>query len=133
MKILDVELEYDFLDADLLEKYEKENQKLADTIKDPQKYEGLSTADSIRVQCKIVDEFFDALFGKGTADQLFHGKAHIGHHMEAFGQMAEAAKNSSQDFARIEEKYSKNRAERRSENKQKNKTYHQHHKHGNKK
>lgn len=133
MKILGEELEYDFLDADLLEKYEKENQKLVDTIQEPEQYEGLSTADSMRLQCKIVDEFFDALFGKGTADKLFGGKAHIGHHMEAFGQMAESAKQSGQDLAQIEEKYTKNRAERRKDHKQKFKNYNHHHNNGNKK
>ena len=113
MNILGVELEYDFFDADQLEAYERETQKVADDIKEPTQYEGKSTADSLRIQCRIVDNFFDALFGAGTAQKIFKGKANIRDHLEAFGIMAQGAKNARRELDEIEDKYTPNRAERR--------------------
>lgn len=113
MNILGVELDFDFFDADQLEIYERENLKVAEDINEPTQYEGKNTADSIRIQCRIVDNFFDALFGAGTAQKIFNGKANIRDHMEAFGIMAQAARESRGDLEAIEEKYSPNRAERR--------------------
>ena len=113
MNILGVELEFDFLDADQLEAYERENQKVADDIKEPTQYEGKSTADALRIQCRIVDRFFDAVFGAGTSQKLFRGKANIRDRMEAFGIVAQCARESRGELDAIEEKYDSNRAGRR--------------------
>jgi len=113
MNIFGVELEYDFFDADQLEIYERENEKVATDIKEPKQYEGKSTADALRIQCRIVDNFFDALFGAGTAQKIFKGKANIRDHMEAFGIMAQGAIDARAELDEIEDKYTPNRAERR--------------------
>lgn len=113
MKIFDVELDFDFLDADQLEIYERENQRVAEDINEKSQYEGKSTADSLRIQCRIVDRFFDAVFGEGTAEKLFHGKNNIRDHMEAFGIVAQGARNARAEFDAMEDKYSPNRAQRR--------------------
>lgn len=112
MTILGVELEYDFLDADQLEVYERENQKVAEDINEPTQYEGKSTADSIRIQCHVVDRFFDAVFGAGTAQKLFKGKANIRDHLEAFGIVAQGARDARGELDEVEEKYAPNRAAR---------------------
>lgn len=121
MNILGVELEYDFFDADQLEVYERENQKAANDIKDLTQYEGKSTADAIRIQCHIMDLFFDVVFGEGTARRLFHGKANIRDHLEAFGQVAQGAMEARGELDAIEDKYTPNRAERRQEERDKRK------------
>ena len=113
MNIFGTELEYDFFDADQLEVYERENQKVADTIKEPTQYEGKSTADAIRIQCRIVDDFFNAVFGAGTAQKIFKGKSNIRDHMEAFGIVAASAMDARGELDAIVDKYSPNRAERR--------------------
>lgn len=113
LNVLGLELEYDFFDADQLEVYERENKKVAEDIGDMGQYEGKSTADAIRIQCRIVDGFFDAVFGEGTAKRLFHGKANILEHMEAFGTVAQGANNARAEFEALEDKYTPNRAERR--------------------
>ena len=113
LNVLGVELEYDFFDADQLEIYERENKKVAEDIGDMAQYEGKSTADAIRIQCRIVDKFFDNVFGEGTAKRLFHGKANILEHMEAFGTVAQGASSARAEFEAIEDKYTPNRAERR--------------------
>ena len=121
MNIFGVELEYDFFDADQLEIYERENAKVAEDIKEPTQYEGKSTADALRIQCRIVDNFFDAVFGSGTAQKLFKGKANIRDHMEAFGIVAKKAEDSNVEFNGVLDKYTPNRAERRQAEKQQQK------------
>ncbi|MBD5504593.1 MAG: AP endonuclease [Lachnospiraceae bacterium] len=122
MNILGVELEFDFFDADQLEAYERENQKVADDIKEPTQYEGKSNADCLRIQCRIVDNFFDNLFGAGTSQKLFNGKANLRDHMEAFGIMAKGAQDSRKELDAIEDKYTPNRAERRAAEQQNRQT-----------
>ena len=100
MNVSGVELEFDFYDADQLEVYERENKVLVDKIQNPDLYEGKSTADSLRFQCKIVN-----------------GKNNIKDHMEAFGIVTDAAMDSSEEFRAMAAKYSPNRAERRAEQK----------------
>lgn len=117
MNVLGVELELDFYDADQLEIYERENKKVADTINEPTQYDGKSTADAIRIQCRILDNFFDKVFGAGTAQRIFKGKNNIKDHMEAFGIVANAAMEANAEFDAMADKYSPNRAERRAEQK----------------
>ena len=117
MNVLGVELEFDFYDADQLEVYERENKALVDKINNPELYEGKGNADALRIQCKIVNEFFDNVFGYGTAERIFHGKNNIKDHMEAFGIVADAAMESGTEFKNMADKYSPNRAERRTDQK----------------
>lgn len=118
MNIFGVELELDLFDADQLELYEKECKRVVDRINEKGKYAGKSTADSIRYQCKIVDDFFDNLFGNGTADMIFKGKSNIKDHMEAFCIATNEQEKSNTEFMNIVDKYTPNRAERRQEQKQ---------------
>ena len=121
MNILGVELELDLFDADVIEVYEKENKRVVDRIQDNGRYEGKSTAESIRYQCGIVNDFFDSLFGAGTAEKIFKGKSNIKDHMEAFGIVAKAAEDSNVEFNGVLDKYTPNRAERRQAEKQQQK------------
>ena len=76
MNILGVELELDLFDADVIEVYEKENKRVVDRIQDNGRYEGKSTAESIRYQCGVVNDFFDSLFGAGTAEKIRLSSCH---------------------------------------------------------
>lgn len=118
MNILGIELDYDFFDADQLEVYERENKKVVEDIKEPSRYEGKSTADALRMQCGIIDRFFDTLFGAGTAQKIFKGKANIRDHMEAFGIMSQGAMNARAELEKTLDKYTPNRAERRQADKE---------------
>lgn len=63
-----VELTLNLLDADEMEKYETEMQAVSTTIKDNAQYAGLSVPQAMRKQCRIIEAFFDKLFGAGTAE-----------------------------------------------------------------
>lgn len=90
--INEVELELDLMDADVVEKFDNLNAEIAVEIKNPEHYEGLSNADCMRVQCRMVDSYFDRLFGEGTADRIFPKRNNLGDRMEAFGQTVSMSK-----------------------------------------
>lgn len=121
MNILGVELELDLFDADVIEVYEKENKRVVERIQNNGQYEGKTTAEAIRYQCGVVNDFFDSLFGDGTAEKIFKGKSNIKDHMEAFGIVAKAAEDSNVEFNGVLDKYTPNRAERRQAEKQQQK------------
>lgn len=113
MVIFGVELDLDFCDADQEEVYEREVRRVMERAQDKKQYDGKSNAEGIRIQCRIVDDFFDAVFGMGTADRLFHGKTNLREHMEAFGAVSDAAKESNAELLSLADRYSPNRAARR--------------------
>ena len=118
IEINGIQLEFDVFDADTLEVYEAANKKLLERLNDPNEYGDKSNADKIRKQCSIVDEFFDSVFGPGTANNLFKGKANIRVHMDAFGIVSLEAQNSDNVFADLKDKYTANRAQRRAQERQ---------------
>lgn len=109
--VLGKELEYDFFDADLLEKYEKENLRVKERIQEPTQYDGKTTADSLRIQCGIVNDFFDEVFGNGTSEELFGGKNNIKEPHGGFCFCAGAAMSCNGELKALTVKYSPNRAE----------------------
>lgn len=52
MKFNEVELELDLMDADIMEKYEYEIQKVVSDIQEPNQYKGKTTAQGMRLQCR---------------------------------------------------------------------------------
>lgn len=121
MLINGVELELDLLDADVVEKFEKECQRVAERIQDKTAYERKSNAECIRYQCGVVNDFFDSVCGKGTSEKLFGRKCNLGKSMEAFAIVISEARNGDK-INDITNKYmpAPNRAVRRNQ-KHKNK------------
>lgn len=120
-----VVLEMDVLDADVVEKYENLNQSLLDKINDKSAYEGKSTSEGMKYQCRAVDRFFDKMFGEGTADALFGGDNNIGKRMDAFGQVVSTVnENVRTSFSDLREKYSPERIDKRQNQTYKNRPKH---------
>lgn len=115
-----VELELNLLDADVVEKFEGLNTDIAKKIRDPKAYEGKSTADGMRYQCRCIEEFFDKLFGSGTAAAIFPDNNDLKVRMEAFGQVNATTGNMRKETSNIMDKYNPvraNREQRRAMNK----------------
>lgn len=115
-----VELSLDLMDADVMEAFENGFKETAEKIEEKSQYEGLSGSEQIRLQCKIIDGFFDNLFGEGTSDNLFKGKHHFGERMEAFGQVSGMSRQLKDETTKIIDKYNPerlNRAQRRAASK----------------
>ena len=104
MKILDTEIEFDFLDAKQVEKFEEEAKKVKEKCKNS-KMKKLSLSEALKEECKIVDDFFDNMFGKGTSQKIFKGKMNLREHIKAFEDIVNEKIKSQEDLQRTFEKY----------------------------
>lgn len=103
--------EFDIFEADVAEKYEK---ALDDVIKKAQVTQGLKTSVVIRKQCETVFEVFDSLFGEGTSKKIFGDRVNVLMCMNAFEEMVKQVNDQKEELTKITNKYSVNRAQRRS-------------------
>lgn len=117
LKICGQELELDLFDADTMEIYEKSLNKVVERSKEAAKHTELSNAEGIRETCGIVKDFFDEVFGDGTAEKLFKGKNNLAICMDAFGIVSSEASKMKGQVNAITNKYNMNRAQRRQEGK----------------
>lgn len=79
-----VTLQGDFMDAAFAGPYEEATKRLQIEATENQKKQYTSFADSIREQCAVVDEYFDSIFGEGTAARVFEGaEQHLMVHLQA--------------------------------------------------
>lgn len=77
VNVCGVDLEMDIYDVDFYEKFESEVRNVNHKVNEIPSKRGETAAQQLRRQCKAVKEFFDAVFGTGTAEKLFHGKNNI--------------------------------------------------------
>ena len=111
LKINDVELELDLMDADMAEKYEKAYRKMQrDVVNIPK---NLSLAESIRKQCKLIFNFFDEVFGQGTSKKIFGNRTNLRECIKAVETLIDYVNKDAEEANNIINKYSPNRVERR--------------------
>ena len=73
MKIRDIEVDFDFLDADDVERFEKEAKRVIEESSKKEKIE-MSYSEAIREECRIIKEFFDNVYGNGISEKIFNYK-----------------------------------------------------------
>lgn len=95
MKILDTEIEFDFLDADNVEKIEGQIGIVESKIK---QIDTDKLSISIRESCAIIRECFDNIFGKGTAKKIFGNKYSLTLCVKAFHELVEEKINQEAEF-----------------------------------
>lgn len=116
MKILDVELEFDFNDADDLEKLEN---AIEVTQKELAKINAKDEKTSVVVRQigQAISGCFNSVFGEGTDIKIFGNKTNMKVCLKAFADLANARIQSEQELAdelnSIDKKYGINRATRR--------------------
>lgn len=113
VKINGVELELDIFDMNVAEKYEK---AIAKVQEEAAKSKGLKLSSSIRKQCTAVFECFDAIFGEGTHQKIFGERVNLIDCLKAFESLIQGANDQVKEVESINNKYSSNRAKRRSKN-----------------
>lgn len=100
--IRDVALEGDFMDADFVGPFEEATKKMQAKAIANQKKQYSSTAEGYLDQCRVVDEYFDDIFGPGTAATVFEGaEHHLMAHLLAVEELtnwANAEKKKLNDF-----------------------------------
>ncbi len=113
IKVNDVELQFDVMDADHLEKFEAALLE----VKGAKLASGLSASQRLKEQCCIVKNFFDKVCGPQTSEKLFGDSFNYRTHYEAFeGFVMQANEEADKEQKAINDraaKYTLNRAQRR--------------------
>ena len=111
LKINDVELKLDLMDADMAEKYEKAYRKMQRDVENIPK--NLSLADSIRKQCQLIFTFFDEVFREGTSKKIFGNRTNLRECIKAVETLIDYVNKDVEESNKIINKYSPNRVARR--------------------
>ena len=104
MKIKDIEVNFDFLDADDIEKLENATKKVVEKTEE-YKNKQLSMSEDIRVECGIINEFLDEVFGEGTSEKLFNGKNNLKEHINVFEDIMNEKIKYTNDIQSMYERY----------------------------
>ena len=123
MKILDQEIEFDFFDAEQMERYEKESE-IAQRELNSIDINKMKQSEFINKTCETIEKCFDNVFGEGTSEKIFEEKRNFRLCVKAFKDLVKAKKeqvneidNDIKDFQKelqeINAEYKPNRATRR--------------------
>lgn len=118
MKLGNIEVDFNFTDADDLERFENGAKKVKELSNNYEKQE-LSVAEAIRKECEIINNFFDEVFGDKVSEKIFKGKNDLKEHMELFVDIVNEKVRQTQTFQNMynnieyNSKYMPNREQRR--------------------
>lgn len=112
MKILDTEIEFDFLDADQVARFEEEATKVKEKCENNE-IVNLTLSEALRKECEIINVFFDNLFGEGTSEKVFKGKKNLKEHIDAFECIVNEKIKRQNELQNTFNKYLPNREQRR--------------------
>ena len=112
MKIRNIDVDFDFLDADDVERFENEAKRVIEECKLKDKEE-MSYAEVIREECNIIDNFFNNVFGEGTSEKIFKGKKNLNDHIKAFQDIVNQKNEQQRDLQNTFERYQPNREQKR--------------------
>ncbi len=114
IKIKDVELEFNALDADTAEKIENAMERVNTRVSEIQADKTLKLSQGIRAICEMVFECFNTVFGEGTDKKIFGDTCDMGKALDAFGQLKGQLDQSQSKFMDdLTHKYTPNREARR--------------------
>ena len=93
-----VELEFDILDANMAERYEKALARMTEKAKE----NNIGTSsEMIRWQCNTMDAFFEEVYGEGTSIKLFGGSISLRDRISAFEILLKSAKEQRDQLQSI--------------------------------
>ena len=123
MKILDKEIEFDFFDAEQMEKWDKYSEEVKNAISKID-FKNAKQSEFIRKFCTIIENCFDNIFGEGTSKEIFKGKQNFRLCVLAYKDLVNARKQQDKEIVEeikglenelkeINDEYRPNRATRR--------------------
>lgn len=123
MLINNVELpDIDVTDALVMENYEAAHDKVAEKMNNLD-VNGKRHSELIRIQCEAVFEFFEDVFGEGTAKKVFGESVNLTTCLNAYEAVVDGVNALDKKAAeKIKSKFG-NRQQRRNQNKGKKKKY----------
>lgn len=123
MKILGKEIEFDFFDADKMEKWDKCTEKMKNAI-NKLDVNNMKQYEFIKKFCEAIEKCFDEVFGEGSSKEIFEGKQNFRLCVKAYKDLVQARKEQDKELIdevkdvqkeleEINKDYSVNRATRR--------------------
>ena len=112
MKIRGKEVNFNFLDADDAERFEKEAEKVVKECEIKEKQQ-MSYSQTIREECMIIDNFFDNVFAIGISKKMFNGKYNLEDHLKAFEDIVKEKLEQQKGLQSTFDRYQPNREQRR--------------------
>ena len=102
-KVLGVDVEMDFLDADFVEKFENEYYKMEKRAQriDPT----LRTSEKIRKQCEIMKDFLVELFGEDAHKKMIGDKQSLDLYVQASSDIFDARIQSDIHYKQMHNKF----------------------------
>lgn len=118
IKVRDVTLQLDLLDADVVERFESLLEKYRSDINRPE--EGASNADEMRRQIRLTDQLLDDIFGEGSAAKVFEGvkPGNLMARLEAVADLSNASDSSEKQIQLVVDNVN-NKYAQRAQNRQK--------------
>lgn len=110
MRVGNTELELDLFDAEVAGKYEKALKILDE--KQNNKKTTLGLEETIRQECEMVFDFFNAVWGPGTDKKVFGNKANFRECEKAFKQVIDYSSEQLEEIHSISTQYSVDRLKR---------------------
>lgn len=107
------EFEFDFYDADEMERVEAACARVEKRCDDARSITDATQSQVIRTQCGIIFDFFDEVFGEGAHKRIFKGKCNLIEALNAFDAFIQAKNSSVSEINAVKDKYDPNRAQRR--------------------
>lgn len=89
MKILETEIEFDFYDAEQMQKFDIGSDEIIKGINSI-KLKKMKQSEFINKFCIIIEAGFDKIFGEGTSKKIFKGKKNFKLCVQAFKDMIKA-------------------------------------------
>ncbi len=105
MKILNKEIEFDFLDVENMSKYEEALEKYMKDLEEIKEFKG-KNSEGFKMLCETVYNFFDEILGKGSAMQILGEKRNFGKCAKAMQEIINEKLKSDKEVEDILEKYS---------------------------
>ena len=112
MKIRNIEVDFDFLDADDIERFENEAKRLLNKC-DEEAKKDYSSSESIKAQCRIIEEFIDNVFGEGLSEKIFIKRNNLKEHLEIYEEIIKEKELENNEIQNKFGKYQPNREQRR--------------------
>lgn len=97
MKVLETEINFDFYDAEQMEKLETNIDKITKGINkiNPEK---MKQSQFINKFCSIIEEGFDNIFGEGSSKQIFKEKRNFKLCVQAFRDLVKAREEQEKEL-----------------------------------
>ena len=115
MKIKNVDIDFNFLDADNVEKFENEAKKVVEKCQNTKTKE-MQYSEAIKMECNIVEEFIDNVFGQGISERIFEGKKDLLEHIKVFQEIVDEKNNKQQELQNLYNRYAPNKGRKNIKN-----------------